>query len=128
MEHNFDGFSQLLNTPLGQWYPVAECPRILCRQSYFRVAVALDPLRGSTSVASPCVRGMTSSTKVDQCFASLRRLHTVADKVGSHSRLGVAALQSGELVKAAFSVANSWRICYYDQLPSSTDLSEMETG
>ncbi len=62
--------------------------------------------------------------KVDTCFASLRRLHTVADKLCNNGKLGVQALRSEELTKAAASLATSWRSCYYDPVPDIATLCE----
>ena len=63
---------------------------------------------------------MIDRGKVDACFAGLRRLHTVADKLTSDGKLGVAALRNEELVKAAASVASFWRICYDEQVPEES--------
>ncbi len=71
---------------------------------------------------------MVDKRKVDTCFASLRRLHIVADKLCSNGRLGVLALRSEELTKAAASLANSWRTCYYDHVPDIATIREDHEG
>ena len=65
---------------------------------------------------------MTDSSTVDICFASLRQLHMVADKVSSNNKLGVAALKNQELVRAAASVSETWTTYYYDQMPDDDSL------